>query len=223
MRETQVRSLGREDPLEKEMVTHSNIRAWRIPWMEKPGRLQSMGSQRVGHDWATNIHTKHTMLFVKYKISKHSDNFKAISPWVKPIHSNGVTAPLFCLCSLRLESLFPPVLWKPYNQIPLALSTRFPRNSQSLCRISRLGSLKWCSELSQQCENFFGIIVLQPMGHPPGRYEIWFCGDCTPATILQPLLLCLWTWDIFFWWVPVSSCCWLFSSWLQFWCSHRRR
>ena len=46
MRETWVRSLGREDPLEKEMVTHSNILAWRIPWTEKPGRLQSMGSQR---------------------------------------------------------------------------------------------------------------------------------------------------------------------------------
>ena len=50
MRETQVQSLGWEDPLEKEMVTHSSIPAWRIPWMEKPGRLQSMGSQRVGHD-----------------------------------------------------------------------------------------------------------------------------------------------------------------------------
>ena len=50
MRETGVQSLGREDPLEKEMVTHSSILAWRIPWMEKPGRLQSMGSQRVGHD-----------------------------------------------------------------------------------------------------------------------------------------------------------------------------
>ena len=48
--ETQVRSLGREDPLEKEMVTHSGILTWRIPWTEKPGRLQSMGSQRVGHD-----------------------------------------------------------------------------------------------------------------------------------------------------------------------------
>ena len=45
---------GREDPLEKEMVTHSSILAWRIPWMEKPGRLQSMGSQRVGHNWATS-------------------------------------------------------------------------------------------------------------------------------------------------------------------------
>ena len=50
MRETQVRSLGWEDPLEKEMTTHSSILAWRIPCMEKPGRLQSMGSQRVGHD-----------------------------------------------------------------------------------------------------------------------------------------------------------------------------
>ena len=50
MRETQVRSLGQEDPLEQEMATHSSIRAWRIPWTEEPGRLQSMGSQRVGHD-----------------------------------------------------------------------------------------------------------------------------------------------------------------------------
>ena len=50
MQETQVQSLGQEDPLEKEMATHSSILAWRIPWMEKPGGLPSMGSQRVGHD-----------------------------------------------------------------------------------------------------------------------------------------------------------------------------
>ena len=49
MRETWVRSLGRKDPLEKEMATHSSILAWRIPWTEEPGGLQSMGSQRVGH------------------------------------------------------------------------------------------------------------------------------------------------------------------------------
>ena len=49
MRETGVRSLGGEDPLEKEMATHSSILAWRIPWMEEPGRLQSTGC-RVGHD-----------------------------------------------------------------------------------------------------------------------------------------------------------------------------
>ena len=54
MQETWVRSLGREDPLEKEMAIHSSILAWRIPWMEKPSRLQSTGSQRVRHDWATS-------------------------------------------------------------------------------------------------------------------------------------------------------------------------
>ena len=50
MQESRVRSLGWEDPLEKEMATHSSILAWRIPQMEEPGRLQSLGSQRVGHD-----------------------------------------------------------------------------------------------------------------------------------------------------------------------------
>ena len=53
MQETQeiwVRSLGQKDALEKEMATHSSILAWRIPWTKEPGRLQSMGSQRVGHD-----------------------------------------------------------------------------------------------------------------------------------------------------------------------------
>ena len=51
MQETCVQSLGREDPLEKEMATHSSILTWKIPWTEEPGRLQSMGSLRVGHDF----------------------------------------------------------------------------------------------------------------------------------------------------------------------------
>ena len=50
MQETQAQSLGREDPLQKGMVTHSSILAWRIPWTEEPAGLQSMGSHRVGHD-----------------------------------------------------------------------------------------------------------------------------------------------------------------------------
>ena len=50
MRETWVQSLGWEDLLEKELATHSSILAWKIPWMEEPDRLQSVGSQRVGHD-----------------------------------------------------------------------------------------------------------------------------------------------------------------------------
>ena len=54
VQETWVRSLGQEDPLEKRMATLSSILAWRIPWTEEPGRLQFMGSQRVGHDLATH-------------------------------------------------------------------------------------------------------------------------------------------------------------------------
>ena len=50
VQETRVRSLGWEDPLEKDMAIHSSTIAWKIPWTEEPGRLQSMGSQRVGHD-----------------------------------------------------------------------------------------------------------------------------------------------------------------------------
>ena len=56
VRETQVQSLGQEDLLEKEMVTHSNILAWKIPCMEELSRLQSMGLQRVGHDCATSLY-----------------------------------------------------------------------------------------------------------------------------------------------------------------------
>ena len=57
MQETQVRSLGREGPLEKEMATHYSVLAWRIPWTEDPDRLQSMGSQRARHDQETNTKT----------------------------------------------------------------------------------------------------------------------------------------------------------------------
>ena len=56
MCETWVQSLGWEDPLEKEMATHSSILAWRIPWTEEPGGLQSTGSQRVGHNRETSLH-----------------------------------------------------------------------------------------------------------------------------------------------------------------------
>ena len=56
MWETRVQSLGREDPLGKEMATPSSILAWKIPWTEDPGRLQSMGSQRLRHDWVSSLH-----------------------------------------------------------------------------------------------------------------------------------------------------------------------
>ena len=63
MQETQVQSLGWDDSLEKEMATHSSTLAWRIPWREEPGGLQSMGSQRVEHDWATSRHNDNETMY----------------------------------------------------------------------------------------------------------------------------------------------------------------
>ena len=68
MWETRVQSLGWEDLLEKEMATHSSTLAWKIPWTEEPGRLQSMGLQRVGHDWATSL-----SLYCMYILQSHSN------------------------------------------------------------------------------------------------------------------------------------------------------
>ena len=64
MQEMQVRSLHRDDPLEKEMATHSSILAWEIPWTEEPGGLPSMGSQRVGHNLMTRQHQDQSELQV---------------------------------------------------------------------------------------------------------------------------------------------------------------
>ena len=64
----QIVSLGREDPLEKEMATHCSILAWEIPWTEEPGRLQSMGSQRVRHDLYLATKTTATQNHPKWKL-----------------------------------------------------------------------------------------------------------------------------------------------------------
>ena len=90
----------------------------------------------------------------------------------------------FCLCSFRLKSLFPPALCKSYNQILLAFKVRSRGDSCCLCQVPRLRSLMWGSKPSQQCENFFGIIVLQVVGHPPSMYRIWFYCDCAPLAVL---------------------------------------
>ena len=75
IRETWVQSLGWEDPLEKEMAIHSRTIAWKISWTEEPGRLQSMGSQRVGHDWVTSLHLYIKTKYVGGKTKVKNDSF----------------------------------------------------------------------------------------------------------------------------------------------------
>ena len=85
MRETRVQSLGQEDPLEKEMAKHSSTLAWRIPWTEEPGRLQSTGLQGVRHDWATSLsliiserHVLTILLLLLFRWSVVSDSFATL-------------------------------------------------------------------------------------------------------------------------------------------------
>ena len=73
LRETRLQSLGQEDPLEKEMATHSSTLAWKIPWAEEPGGLQSTGSRRVGHDGVTSL-----SLFYKGPVIDTISSFSAI-------------------------------------------------------------------------------------------------------------------------------------------------
>ena len=116
---------------------------------------------------------------------------------------------LLCVCPPRVESLFLPVLWKSWNQIPLAFKVWFCRKSSFRCQTPRLGSLTWGSERSLQWVDFCGINVLQSVSHQPSGYGIWFYCDFAPPTVSLWLLLCLWMWGIFFGefqCLPVSDC-----------------
>ena len=80
--ETWVQSLSWEYPLEKEMAAHSSILAWKISWTAEPGRLPSMGSQRVGHDWATSLHFSYKGI-PRLSMARHSSTLAWKIPWME--------------------------------------------------------------------------------------------------------------------------------------------
>ena len=99
MWETQVWSLGQEDPLGKEMATHSSTLAWKIPWTEECGRLQSMGWQRIGHDWATSLSLQ------QEKNIKNKENWNRILTFANNKHDNkqlarNILCTKWCVCSV---------------------------------------------------------------------------------------------------------------------------
>ena len=101
MRETQIRSLGQEDPLKEGMATHSSILAWRIPWTEEPGGLWSVGSQNVGHNWSNWAHTHMLMEFLQYILQpKNRSLFFLISNKELTVYFH------FCLKMKTLKHLY---------------------------------------------------------------------------------------------------------------------
>ena len=108
MRETWVWSLGQEDPLEKETATHSSTLAWRIPWMEEPGGLRSIGLQRAGRDWAhTHTHT-HTL--------SHTDRHTTQAPDSQAFKSSCPSPLSLCLVKWMLSE------WTEVRPIPWSSS-----------------------------------------------------------------------------------------------------
>ena len=103
MRETWVWSLDQEDPLEKEMATHSSTLAWKIPWAEEPGRLQFMGLQRVGHNWATSF----LLSFFPHLTDKETEILNNEATWTES-YSSQVVEPRIKAGSVWLETPPPP-------------------------------------------------------------------------------------------------------------------
>ena len=97
MQEMQVWSLGQEDLLEEEMGTHSSTLAWRIPWTKEPGRLQSMESQIVGHDWSDSTHTVSNIISCFQFFKGYFSNLNLLEKWC-------FFPPMFLVCTSLISS-----------------------------------------------------------------------------------------------------------------------
>ena len=124
MQKTQICSLGWKDPLQKGMAIHSSILAWRVPWTEEPGRLQSMASHRVGHDWATNthIHTQPSSYCLLALLSKSNSRKTSVT----------LTLPLSFIQPMGISFLPPSFLWNFFAKNNQCItSTQFQQSSLS--------------------------------------------------------------------------------------------
>ena len=197
MQETRVQSLGWEDPLEEEMTTHSIILAWKISWTEEPGGLQSMGSQRVRHDWATNAY------LLTYCLSScYSPPLECASrpvPSLAPVTCL-VSNYLFCLQSLNCFSIFlhPAVLisftvmktwvWASLAECSeTALSFSLPPPPPYLCAASGAGVVAGTPLTAPRPSPCSLLLILVTFFAPFLRISVW-----PPLVHLgAPSLLCI--------------------------------
>ena len=160
LQETMVWSLCWEDPLEKEMATHSSILTWRIPWTEEPNGLQSMGSQKVGHNWATN-----TFTFTTYEV------LWCVLTTSYPLCSSQRKFPS---CHSRVLHLWFPLI----SSLPLlpCLLLFVPLVSTSCISYSGTSPLTHCTSQADWVMSFLGILHLPSLGVFPNA-----C-NCLPSS-----------------------------------------
>ena len=153
MRETRVRSLGREDPLEKEMATRSSILAWRIPWTEEPGGLQSMGSQKVGHDWTTSLSLSYFNKFFLIFLNECKSSKEK---------------------KYRIEPPSKYICWSPshhhyqYRMPPAHPTSHLHNNVWLYLEIGPLKKQLWLNEVIEWCSNPKGLVSVSGMEEMPG-------------------------------------------------------
>ena len=169
MRETWVRSLGWEDPLEKEMATHSGTLAWKIPWTEEPGGLKSMASQRVGHNWATSVHLTSGyvlghllfLLYTRFPQQSHPLHRFLSSMWLSSkLLSLSETSPERLKSSHSLHSFSPMAPSQPvpaWRLTPSALP--WPQ------------AVSFCSPPTQFISSFYGPNCSERHLHPSDYWE----------------------------------------------------
>ena len=134
MRDTHIWSLSQEDPLEEGMATHSSILAWRIPWTEEPGGLQSTWSQRVGHDWATNTLISLVLISVRINIRHYSSSLLLACPRLhhtEPPRDSGPRQVGPVLVRLNCRGRQPP-----HHPVPAPCPLAFPREEVVLRFVS---------------------------------------------------------------------------------------
>ena len=175
MQETRVRFLGREDPLEKEMATHSSTLAWKIPWSEKPGRLQSMGSQRVGHDWATSLHF--TSL-----IDNISNEKLTLIPTVPSPHLHSLLKPV--ALNLRVHQNYLEGCW--VQPLECLIQEVWDKACKSVFLTNSQVALTWLIQGSpfESCysrHSLLAFLSLHPARHTGSclqSIDSLFCSDC---------------------------------------------
>ena len=165
--ETQIRSLGGEDPLEKEMATHSSILAWRIPWREEPGRLQSMGSQRVGHNWATFL-----------SLSWPSNPTTGHTHWGNQNWKRHVYPNVYCCCCCYVTSVMSNSVRSRRRQ-----TTRLPRPWNSPGKNTGVGS-------HSLLQDIFPTQIFCIAG---GFIAVWATREALFQNDLTAIVLHLWT------------------------------
>ena len=141
MQETWVQSLGQEDPLEKEMATNSNILAWKIPWTVKPGRVQSMRTQRIGHNWANSLSLSPVIdgIFSTFSSFQLLSNVRLfVTPWIAVCQASlSITNSWSSLRLTAIKSAMPSshlILCRPLLLLPLIPpSIRVFSNELTLC------------------------------------------------------------------------------------------